>query len=178
MSAKIPHAQLSYSQFLIPAVSRVECWRHPVPRPHQPRLPGGSAVRGVPRQQGLHHRQQPVQLGLRQRQGNDKLLQGGKSVWNYQKIFQERRHEFGSVRERRSGRSGGSREGGHGEGHGRSGYGRSRHAATTGSLKLKKDLLSKSVDYSDMDTVREGEKGVTRKQRSKSSDHLHQSQVT
>ena len=28
-----------------------------------------------------------------------------------------------------------------------------------------------------MDTVREGEKGVTRKQRSKSIDHLNQSQV-
>ena len=49
----------------------------------------------------------------------------------------------------------------------------------TGSLKLKKELLSKSVDYSDMDTVREGEKSgmVTRKQRSKSIDHLNQSQV-
>ena len=55
---------------------------------------------------------------------------------------------------------------------------RSRHAAaTSGSLKLKKDLLSKSVDYSDMDTVREGAKGVTRKQRSKSTDHLNQTQV-
>ena len=50
-------------------------------------------------------------------------------------------------------------------------------AATSGSLKLKKDLLSKSVDYSDMDTVREGAKGVTRKQRSKSTDHLNQTQV-
>ena len=58
----------------------------------------------------------------------------------------------------------------------RSSHGRSRHGASTGSLKLKKDLLSKSVDYSDMDTVREGEKGVTRKQRSKSIDHLNQSQ--
>ena len=60
----------------------------------------------------------------------------------------------------------------------RSSHGRPRHGASTGSLKLKKDLLSKSVDYSDMDTVREGEKGVTRKQRSKSIDHLNQSQVT
>ena len=95
--------------------------------------------------------------------------------------FQEsqRRHEFGSVRERRSGRSS-SRNGGHHESasSGRSAYSRSRHAASgTGSLKLKKDLLSKSVDYSDMDTVREGEKGVTRKQRSKSIDHLNASQV-
>ena len=38
-------------------------------------------------------------------------------------------------------------------------------------------MMAKSVDYSDMDTVREREKGVTRKQRSKSSDHLNQSQV-
>ena len=76
-----------------------------------------------------------------------------------------------------SGRSS-SRSGGHHESSGRSAYSRSRHAASgTGSLKLKKDLLSKSVDYSDMDTVREGEKGVTRKQRSKSIDHLNQSQV-
>ena len=92
---------------------------------------------------------------------------------------QQRRHEFGSVRERRSGRSS-SRNGGHHDSasSGRSAYSRSRHAASgTGSLKLKKDLLSKSVDYSDMDTVREGEKGVTRKQRSKSIDHLNASQV-
>ena len=102
--------------------------------------------------------------------------------------FQEsqRRHEFGSVRERRNVRSSGrdgregregreSREGGDG---GRQ-YGRPRHSAQTGSLKLKKDLGSKSVDYSDMDTVREGEKGVTRKQRSKSIDQLnHQAQVS
>ena len=98
--------------------------------------------------------------------------------------FQEsqRRHEFGSVRERRNVRSSGrdgregreAREGGDG---GRQ-YGRPRHSAQTGSLKLKKDLGSKSVDYSDMDTVREGEKGVTRKQRSKSIDQLnHQTQV-
>ena len=87
----------------------------------------------------------------------------------------ERRHEFGSVRERR-------RDGGHRRDNshdsGRSACSRSCPTNNhTGSLKLKKDLLSKSVDYSDMDTVREGEKGVTRKQRSKSIDHLNQSQV-
>ena len=96
-------------------------------------------------------------------------------------FFQEsRRHEFGSVRERRSrdGRHGGSRDN-HDGASGRSSYSRARHMNNTGSLKLKKDLLSKSVDYSDMDTVREGEKSgmVTRKQRSKSIDHLNQPQV-
>ena len=103
---------------------------------------------------------------------------------SYYISFQEsqRRHEFGSVRERRNVRSSGrdgrdgreGREGGEG---GRQ-YARPRHSNQTGSLKLKKDLGSKSVDYSDMDTVREGEKGVTRKQRSKSIDQLnHQAQV-
>ena len=97
--------------------------------------------------------------------------QSASSVYDNVKESQ-RRHEFGSVRERRSGRSG------HESSSSRSGYNRSRHSASnTGSLKLKKDVLSKSVDYSDMDTVREGEKGVTRKQRSKSTDHLNQSQV-
>ena len=97
-------------------------------------------------------------------------------------LQESRRHEFGSVRERRSrdGRHGGSRDN-HDGASGRSSYSRTRHTNNTGSLKLKKDLLSKSVDYSDMDTVREGEKSgsgmVTRKQRSKSIDHLNQSQV-
>ena len=96
--------------------------------------------------------------------------------------FQEsqRRHEFGSVRERRNVRSSG-REGRDGRDGGEGGrqYARPRHSNQTGSLKLKKDLGSKSVDYSDMDTVREGEKGVTRKQRSKSIDQLnHQAQVS
>ena len=79
------------------------------------------------------------------------------------------------MRERRNVRSNGR------DGHdGGRQYARSRHSNNqTGSLKLKKDLSSKSVDYSDMDTVREGEKGVTRKQRSKSIDQLnHQAQVT
>ena len=100
---------------------------------------------------------------------------------SYHISFQEsqRRHEFGSVRERRNGRSSGrdGRDGRDGGDGGRQ-YGRPRHSNQTGSLKLKKDLGSKSVDYSDMDTVREGEKGVTRKQRSKSIDQLnHQAQV-
>ena len=92
----------------------------------------------------------------------------------------QRRHEFGSVRERRNVRSSGrdGRDGRDGHDGGRQ-YGRPRHSNQTGSLKLKKDLTSKSVDYSDMDTVREGERGVTRKQRSKSIDQLnHQTQVT
>ena len=90
----------------------------------------------------------------------------GHNIWCQES---QRRHEFGSVRERRNGRSG--RDGQDG---GRQ-YARSRHSGqATGSLKLKKDLASKSVDYSDMDTVREGEKGVTRKQRSKSIDQLNQ----
>ena len=110
---------------------------------------------------------------------------------SYYISFQEsqRRHEFGSVRERRNVRSNGrdgrdgregreGRESREGVDGGRQ-YARPRHSAQTGSLKLKKDLGSKSVDYSDMDTVREGEKGVTRKQRSKSIDQLnHQAQVS
>ena len=86
--------------------------------------------------------------------------------------MRERRNVRSSGREARDGRDGG------GEG-GRQQYGRARHSNQTGSLKLKTDLGSKSVDYSDMDTVREGEKGVTRKQRSKSIDQLnHQAQVS
>jgi len=77
----------------------------------------------------------------------------------YDNVKESRRHEFGSVRERRSreGRHGGGRDN-HDGVSGRSSYSRTRHVNNTGSLKLKKDLLSKSVDYSDMDTVREGEK--------------------
>lgn len=96
----------------------------------------------------------------------------------YDNVKDRRQEGFGSVRdpraERRSGR--GSQRELHDTGRESRTSHRSRHGAFSGSLKLKKDLMSKSVDYSDMDTVREGEKGVTRKQRSKSTDHLNQSQ--
>ena len=97
------------------------------------------------------------------------------SQFSKPKESQRRQEGFGSVRDRRTAR--GSQRDIQDSGGSRSSHGRSRHGASTGSLKLKKDLLSKSVDYSDMDTVREGGKGVTRKQRSKSIDHLNQSQV-
>jgi len=96
-------------------------------------------------------------------------------VYDNVKESQRRQEGFGSVRDRRNVR-GSQRDIQDSGGGSRSSHGRPRHGASTGSLKLKKDLLSKSVDYSDMDTVREGEKGVTRKQRSKSIDHLNQSQ--
>eukprot|EP00090_Calanus_glacialis_P043180 TRINITY_DN7639_c0_g1_i3.p1 TRINITY_DN7639_c0_g1~~TRINITY_DN7639_c0_g1_i3.p1 ORF type:complete len:785 (+),score=88.81 TRINITY_DN7639_c0_g1_i3:95-2449(+) len=100
------------------------------------------------------------------------------SVYDNVKESQRRQEGFGSVRDRPDRRNirGSQRDIQDSGGGSRSSHGRPRHGASTGSLKLKKDLLSKSVDYSDMDTVREGEKGVTRKQRSKSIDHLNQSQ--
>jgi len=98
----------------------------------------------------------------------------------YDNVKERRQEGFGSVRDPRGERRGprGSQRELHDSGReSRSSHGRSRHGNfSAGSLKLKKDLMSKSVDYSDMDTVREGEKGVTRKQRSKSTDHLNQSQ--